>query len=254
MPARGPRNASQPGIYALSLETKMMKNTWLAFGFIVGLAGGVPLSAFALTIPFTEDFATGVSNWEDSVNNPLVAVGAGGPDGGSYATTTFNYFGFSSPFGGGPVIFRGSDSDDASGDAFVGDWIAGGVSLLTVSVRHNAPTALTFFARVASAFNFPGAVIAGTQAVAPDTWTDLTFIIDPANPLCTGESVSCATAFAGVGNLQFGTDAPAALTALDFAYAIDLDKVSITAVPEPALALLLLGILGLVGAERRWAH
>src|SRR5690606_7835694 len=63
-------------------------------------------SASALTLPFTEDFASDVSGWEDAGNAPLTWNEAGGPDGSSYASTTFSYLGFENPFGGGPVIFR----------------------------------------------------------------------------------------------------------------------------------------------------
>ena len=46
----------------------------------------------------------------------------------SFASTEFSYLGFTNPFGGGPVIFRAHDSDNASGDAFVGNWSVGQAS------------------------------------------------------------------------------------------------------------------------------
>ena len=65
--------------------------------------------AQAVTLGFIETFDSGVAGWEDNVNNPLTAVASGGEDGGAYASTTFNYNGFSDPFGGGgPVTFRAS--------------------------------------------------------------------------------------------------------------------------------------------------
>ena len=209
-------------------------------------------AAAALTVPFTEDFVSSVAGWENSVNNALTFVASGGPDGGSYASGSFNYFGFTNPFGGGPVTFRGQDEDNASGLAFVGDWIAGGVDSLSIWVRQNTNETLSYFVRVAGTANFPGAVINSTTLVAPNIWTQVVFDLDPANPLCFGEGVTCAQALASVAHLQFGTSAPAALTALNQAFTLDLDKVSISAVPEPTAALLLVsGLAGLAWQSRR---
>lgn len=208
--------------------------------------------AQAVTIPFTEEFASGVSGWENNVNAPLTGIASGGPDGGSFAQATFNYLGFSNPFGGGPVVFRASDSDNASGDAFVGDWLAAGVASVSAWVYHDTGVDLTYYLRVATAFNFPGAVIESTQAVHSGQWTLVTWAIDPNSSLCTVETVTCAQALAAVGNFQIGTSAPAALTGLDQAFALGIDKVSLSAVPEPgSLALLGTGVLGLYALGRR---
>jgi len=207
--------------------------------------------ASALSVPYTEEFAAGVAGWEGSSGDPLVFEGSGGPDSSSHASTSFNYFGYSSPFGAGPVLFRANDSDGASGDAFVGDWIAGGVQQLSVWVFHDTPESLSFYLRVAVPTNFPGAVIANPTLVAPNTWTELVFPIDPGSSLCTGETITCAQALASVGNLQFGTSAPAALAALDESHHLAIDRVAISNVPEPATgSLLALGVVGLAAASR----
>lgn len=207
----------------------------------------------AVSVGFTESFETGPAGWEDSINNPVTAVTSGGVDGGGYVSTNFNYFGFTSPFGGdgGPVTFRASFSDNPSGGAFVGDYLTEGVGAIRVAFRHNAPEPITLFMRVATQFNFPGAVIDQLVSAPSDEWTTITFAIDPFSPLCTGESISCAAAFSNVENLQFGTNAPAGLVLDDFAYTLDLDRVEILPIPEPGTALLFgLGLAGLASVRR----
>ena len=58
--------------------------------------------------------------------------------------------------------------------------------------------------------------------------------------------MTCAEALAGVGNVQIGTSAPAALTTLDVPFALAIDKITISNVPEPGTALLAaFGLLGI---------
>lgn len=225
----------------------LMKSLLCTLG--LALVSGLSTTAIAATVPFTEHFSAGsVENWEDTNNDPATWVASGGVEGGGFARTSFNYFNFFSPFGGGPVTHRATGSDGASGGNFIGDWLSDGVGTLSAWVRHDAPEELTFFARIAGAANFPGAVIATTVAVSPNTWTQLSWDIDSSNPLCIAEGGTCASAFANVANLQFGTDAPTGLIDDDIAYHLDIDRVRIQAVPEPGTATLLL--LGLVGISR----
>lgn len=208
--------------------------------------------AGAVTVPFTESFDASVSGWENATNNPLAWTATGGSDGGGYASGTFNFLGYTSAFGGGPVVLRASATDNPSGGAFIGNWLTSGVGTLTANVRHDAPEALTFFLRIASSFNFPGAVFTGTQTVASNVWTQITFAIDPASPFCIAEGSTCAAALGNVGNLQLGTSAPAGLVDDDVAYTISVDQVSLLPIPEPGTALLFgLGLAGLAGAGRR---
>lgn len=219
--------------------------------------------AGAATIPFTEEFASNVSGWENNANNPLAWVASGGPDGGSYASTSFDYFGFVAPFpGAGPITFRAQDEDNASGNAFVGNYVAESVLWASVWVRHDAPVALTFGLRVSTTSNFPGAFIdSASGTVAPNTWTQVIFNLDPNSGFCTAETfvpgATCTSAnsLATVAHLQIGTDAPQFLIDNDLGgVTIDIDKVSIssTAVPEPGvLALAGTGLLGLGLLGRR---
>ena len=226
---------------------------------LVSYALGVALvasasSASALTVPFTEDFTSNVSGWINTANAPLTFQASGGPDGGSHASTTLNYFGFSSPFGGGPVVFRAHDANNASGDAFVGNWVTGGVQLVSAWVKQDTGVDLTFFLRVATNFNFPGAVIGNTASVPSGVWTQVSWVIDPNDPGCQPETGTCASALASVGNLQIGTSAPSALTSQDVAFALAIDKVTISSVPEPGTALLAaFGLIGLGAFSRRRA-
>jgi len=230
---------------------KRMKRMWMGWlgAALVAMASG---PATALTVPFTEDFASNAAGWVDAANGALTFNATGGPDAGSFVSTAFNYFGFSNPFGGGPVIFRGHAANAASGGAFVGDWSNGNVTQASAWVFQSTGVDLSFFLRVASTFNFPGAVIGSNQVVHSGEWTLVTWLIDANNPLCTGEGVSCAQALASVGNVQIGTNAPASLVGTNGSFGLAIDKVAIAAVPEPGTALLAAaGLLGLGALGRR---
>ena len=212
-----------------------------------GLGAG---RASALTVPFAEEFATSNSSWRDNASDPLTWYMTGGPLGSSFVSTEFSYFGFEGIMGSGPVIFRAHDNQNASGDAFVGDWISGGVGMVSAMVYHETPENLSFFLRVSTAFNFPGAVFQNTQTVEPFTWTYVFWILDPNSPNCIEETVTCAEALASVGNLQIGTDAPAALIEDETFYFLGVDRVRV--VPEPSRVLLLCsGLAGLAVLGRR---
>ena len=135
-----------------------------AAGLAALLSFAAPQGARAVEVPFVEDFPADAAGWLDFASMPLAWQASGGPDGSSYASGELSYFGFESPFGGGPVVFRANDSTDASGDGFVGDWTAAGVTHVRAWVRHDTGEDLTFYIRIATPFNFPGAVI-GPKAV-----------------------------------------------------------------------------------------
>ena len=202
------------------------------------------LSASAATVPFTEDFVSDNAAWKDAASADLSFVAAGGPDASGYVTTSFNFSG--SATGDTPVLLRGHDNFNASGDAFVGNWITEGVTEFSAYVRHDSAVPLNFFARFAGSFNFPGAVAVSFVPVLPNTWTEVTFAISPFNPqFVTFEGSDFNTIFGAVGNVQLGVSVPAALDSADVDVAIDVDQPTIT--PEPtSLGLVTLGALALL--------
>jgi hypothetical protein len=193
--------------------------------------------AGAVTVPFTEDFTSNASGWLNAVSAPLTWNATGGPDGGAYVSTTLGSLG-----GNGTIQFRANDSANASGDAFVGNWIASGVTTVSAQVIHDAPVPLTFFFRFAGA----GAMVGFAPPVAPNTWTTITVAISPGSLTPAGGTFNGV--FSNLLNLQVGVSAPAGQESVPFTYG--LDKVAI--VPEPATAgLVALGLVALGCARRR---
>jgi hypothetical protein len=213
---------------------------------VPALATAFTAPAWAVIVPFTEDFVNGVASWRDTTGtNLLTWQPAGGSDGGAFATGSFNFV--NQAAGATPVVFRGNS--DASGGAFVGNWISAGVTQAGYVVRHDAGVPLTFFARFANPNNFPGATAIVFAPVPSGVWTPLTFAIDPASPqFISFETTDFNTVFSSIGRLQFGVSVPASLAGVDRAVSFDLDNVSI--VPAPG-ALALLAFAGLAAGRRR---
>lgn len=204
-------------------------------------------SVQAATVPFTEDFAADNANWKDSATADLGFVAVGGPDGSSYATGTFSFV--TSLEEDTPVLLRGQDSFDSSGDAFVGNWISEGVTELSAYVRHSAPMPLNFFTRLASAANFPGAVAIDFVPVLPNTWTKVTFDVSASSiQFVTFEGSNYNAVLSNIGNVQLGVFVPAGLAGFTPTVTFDLDQPTIT--PEPA-SLGLFAACGLVMLRRR---
>lgn len=231
---------------------KRMRWMEIGAGMLVAYAA---IGAQAATVPFSENFDSGVSGWEDALNLPLAFGASGGSDGGGYARGTYNFNGFVPGFGGsGPIVLRASAADDASGGAFLGNWLSDGVGSVSIRIRHDAPEALQFYLRIATAANSPAGAFSSSQLVEANVWTQVTFPITPLASNCTdaGPPGACATALAAVGNLQIGTSAPIGLRDDDVAYTFDIDQVSLHPIPEPGTALFVgLGLAGLAVAGRR---
>lgn len=219
-----------------------MSSSFRAFAVAV-VVGGLSSFAVAAVDPFTETFDANNSNWLDSAN--AAAGWSNSPTGGFI----FNRFNFANQTPGStPVLFRGNNSPLASGGKFFGNWITSGVTEFAFDVRHNFDGDLTFFTRLAIS-PFPGATILSTTTVAKDTWTTVTFSIDPSNPLFLSfEGSDFNTVFSAISRVQIGVATPAALAGANTTVTFALDNVRV--VPTPASALVL-GLIPLAGRRRR---
>lgn len=217
-------------------------------GFVVLTLAFVVSSASAVVVPYTEDFSAGVSGWTDSDNaDALGHVSSGGPGDAAYVTTTFDFTG--SVADAQIVLFRGQDLNNASGDAFVGNWITAGVSQYSFQVRQDTGEALSFFTRFATSANFPGAAGVGFVPVASGVWTTITIDINSTGPqlIYEGGPSNYNSVFGNLGNLQVGFLVPGSLAGDTETFNFGLTNVSV--IPEPA-SLILMG-LGSLAMFRR---
>ncbi|TVQ61982.1 MAG: hypothetical protein EA378_05825 [Phycisphaerales bacterium] len=213
------------------------------------VAGGLTGAASGVVVPFVETFEGGVANWRNANNSAdLDFVAGGGADGGAYASGVFNYANTSSG-GFPPIVLRGQASSGASGGAFVGDWLAAGVTEFLFEIRHDAPVALEITGRIATPGNFPGASFETDFLVEPGVWTTVGITIDENDPRWVSFSNQPFEAtFGNVGNIQIGANVPEALVGQDITVRFDLDLVRI--VPSPA-GLAAFSVLGLGMCRRR---
>lgn len=210
------------------------------------LASGT--SAFAIVVPFTEKFESAASNWSiGSVLTPLTYVASGGPDGSSYGSRSFSLTG--SNIGATPILFRGQSNFNSSANAFVGNWITGGVTKLQFSLRHNVNAPVTFFARISPdpvTSPNPGGVIALTAPTTANQWTTFTVDIGPGSPFIY-EGTTFDNVFSAVARLQFGVFVDAGTANLAGPFTFDIDNVSII----PATGTLSAAGAALILAARR---
>lgn len=213
---------------------------FVAFGF-------VQASWAVSVLPFTESFEANASGWVYGTSSAPTwsATGGVGNSGFISAPAIVSGSGF------GAIVFRGNDANNASGDAFVGNWLASAVTTFSAYVRHNADVALNFYARFDA-----GAGRAGSSVnflVNPNSWTLLQLPI--LNETTSFQSYGAAgtgqtafnTIFGGIQNVQIALSVDTVNTGK--AVTVDLDSVSI--VPEPSVTTLLLVAGGFMAWRRR---
>ena len=91
------------------------------------IASAAGIASAGVTNPYSEGFEAGANGWTDIANDALNEVATGGVDGSAYVNTSYSFNG--SADGDLAVLFRGNaPGQNASGGAFAGDWLAGGVT------------------------------------------------------------------------------------------------------------------------------
>lgn len=230
-----------------------MKSTVFAAAAIAAsLVFSISQQAHA-TVPYTENFTLNAANWADSTGQALATfVPSGGPDGSSYISTTFNTAG--SVDDDGVIVFRGQDEFASSNHAFEGNWLAGGINHFSAYVLNTAPVPVQFFARFSTASNFPGVAADNGTIAQPNTWTLLSFDINPSQINATlfpeGPPSFYNSVFNNLGHVQIGFDVPAGYGGANQTITFGLDKVSINT-PEPTSCVLALGFAALGFIRRR---
>ena len=230
------------------------KHTKLNSVFPIAIAAGLLFASQASAVTsFTETFDNDNSNWGDPTGSP----GGAEHNASGFVSTT----GALADLGQG-VLFRGNGSAGASGGAFSGNWISDGVGQFSVDVRHNSQVPLSFFARFASPFNFPGATAVRFQPVLANQWTTLTFNIAD-NPafgapnFVTFEGSSFDAVFSNIGRVQVGVSIPDGFennpALANGVFTFDMDNASVSVIPEPSGSLLAMagGMLLMLRRRRR---
>lgn len=231
-------------------------HAWMATAAVVF----APAAAQAVTVPFAEGFGGGASGWvvgivPSGTGSPTWSS-SGGADGGglismsrTMSASQFNGSGF------GFIAFRGNAANDASGDAFVGNWLTEGVSVFSASVRHTAPAALNFYLRIDAGGGAAGSSV--VFSVPSNTWTSIAVpVVESPSSFQSYGAGTFSSVFSNVQNVQIALAATQPAEVLDgtTAYTFGLDDIAV--VPEPSAVLLVLSALGfgMVGRVRLGWH
>lgn len=227
------RRRNRRVIRRIGRNRRLAARSAFATGISLIVSAGVTQAA---TIPFTEEFSAASNGWVNFSSGAVVHSATGGPDGvdDGFISATRNFV--SSVNNDATTFARGHDSLNASGDAFVGNWIAESVTRFSYWIRHDAGVPLTFGTRLASSLNSPGANAIASE-VPSGVWTRIEFDIAAASPQFTSfEGSNFNTVLSSIGNLQL-TVRPGEFKGVNQVVTFDVDKVSI--VPEPSSAVLL---------------
>lgn len=224
----------------------LLSNTKLTLASAAIALGTAP--ALGGVTPFTETFETGTNGWRQGSFTEPAYHASGALDGSAYISSSVD-LNSAGPFG--IIALRGQSDFNASGGAFVGDYLAGGINHVSFDFRHNAGRGLGVALRIASSTNFPGLAVELDAPVESGQWTTLSFDLDFSNPLLTLEGAPTLDFYnqvmSAIGNIQVSIDRPDGLTT-PLVVEFDLDNVSI--VPAPG-SLALLSVGGLLVTRRR---
>lgn len=228
-----------------------MFRTTVRFAAALGVTA-LALPALAVSNPFTETFSGPGANWASASAGPGTAPlsypASGGPDGSGYGSASFSFA--SAGVGTFPILFRARDSFNSSGDAFVGNWFAGGVSSFSFSVRQHSSVPLTFFARFVASGANTGVVYQVPATLAPDTWNTYSFNISSSTPfIYEGSPALFGSTFSNIDQVQIGIIADASIAGQAGPFTFDVDNVSI--VPAPGAVAMALCVGGLAARRRR---
>jgi hypothetical protein len=223
---------------------RLLSCSWAIALGVIALQWTTP--ATAATVPFTETFSSNAAGWTDGSSGngaaTLVHSAAGGPGGSAFVSNTSTIEAVSF---GTRLLFRAHAANNASGNAFVGDWLDAGVETLSVYFRHDASTSLDFYARIAGTGG-AGASLATGFTVPANQWTLIEIpIIDSDPPFTSYGSSTFNGVFSNIQNIQLGVYAPA-----DFSEVVTFDLARVSIVPEPG-SLALLAIAGAAVFARR---
>jgi hypothetical protein len=208
---------------------------------VIFVAFGLVQTSWAVSVlPFTESFEANASGWVYGTSTAPIWAPSGGALGNSYISGSASVIGT----GFGTIVFRANDANNASGDAFVGNWLTSGVTTFSAYVRHNADAALNFYARFDA-----GAGRAGSSVnflVNPNIWTLLQLPI--LNETTSFQSYGAAgtgqsafnTIFGGIQNVQIAMAADTANAGK--AVTVDLDGVSMVPEPTASASLIAAGV------------
>jgi hypothetical protein len=148
------------------------------------------------------------------------------------------------PGGFPPVVIRAQQAYGSSGGAYVGNWLAAGVTGVQFWFRHDLPEAVTVTGRFAGPQNFPGASTESAIEVAPDLWTLVAFDLREGSPdIISLGGGTYAGVFSSIANIQIGFVVPSELAGQPILGRFDLTEFAIVPAPSAVALLLASGVL-----------